>query len=87
MKAPEHCDGTSKLKIKTYEDKHCDPAARFTAEVFVDPRSDYLKQLTDRSVTELSISVFAPTRAQAVAKLKAGIRHLTQELLEVVQPT
>jgi hypothetical protein len=66
------------MKIKTYVDHHCDAEARYTAEVSVP--QDYLSEFTDRSVTEVCISVFAPTRALAAAALRAGLLKLSNDL-------
>ena len=66
------------MKIKTSIDRHCDAEARYTAEVSVP--LDYLSEFADRSVTELQVSVFAPTRALAVAALRAGLLKLSNDL-------
>ncbi len=66
------------MSIRTWEDKHCDPEARFTAEFRLP--MDFGRAIVGRSVTSVDISVFAPTRAEAKKKLRLLLAQLAEEM-------
>lgn len=61
---------------RTYIDKYCDEAARYTAEFYL---TDL--KVTDRSVVSVDISCFAPTRSKA----KSDLRKTLEAVIEVMQ--
>lgn len=63
------------MNTRTYQDKYCDAAARYTAEFACDLK------VADRGVTRVDISCFAPTRAKA----KSELRRTLQEIIQVMQ--
>lgn len=63
------------MSIRTYQDKYCDAAARYTAEFTCNLK------VADRGVTHVDISCFAPTRTKA----KNELRKTLQEIVQVMQ--
>ena len=60
--------------MRVTEDEHCDAAARF--EINLDLPLDLMKSVADRSVTNVSVSVMAPTKQDAERLTAAVLEEL-----------
>ena len=74
--------------MRITEDEHCDAAARF--EINLDLPLDLMKSVADRSVTNVDVSVMAPTKQDAerliAAVLEELIGVLSDELAGLKRP-
>ena len=74
--------------MRITEDEHCDAAARF--EINLDLPLDLMKSVADRSVTNVDVSVMAPTKQDAerltAAVLEELIGVLSDELASLKRP-
>ena len=60
--------------MRITEDEHCDAAARF--EINLDLPLDLMKSVADRSVTNVGVSVMAPTKQDAERLTAAVLEEL-----------
>ena len=74
--------------MRITEDEHCDAAARF--EINLDLPLDLMKSVADCSVTNVGVSVMAPTKQDAerltAAVLEELIGVLSDELASLKRP-
>ena len=74
--------------MRITENEHCDAAARF--EINLDLPLDLMKSVADRSVTNVHVSVMAPTKQDAERLTAAGLEELigvlSDELASLKRP-
>lgn len=74
--------------MRIIEDEHCDAAARFEINLYLP--LDLMKSVADRSVTNVDVSVMAPTKQDAerltAAVLEELIGVLSDELASLKRP-
>ena len=74
--------------MRITEDEYCDAAARFEINVYLP--LDSMKSVADRSVTNVDVSVMAPTKQDAerltAAVLEELIGVLSDELASLKRP-
>ena len=74
--------------MRITEDEHCDAAARFEINLYLP--LDLMKSVADRSVTNVDVSVMAPTKQDAerltAAVLEELIGVLSDELASLKRP-
>ena len=74
--------------MRITEDKYCDAAARFEINLYLP--LDLMKSVADRSVTNVDVSVMAPTKQDAerltAAVLEELIGVLSDELASLKRP-
>lgn len=74
--------------MRITEDEYCDAAARFEINLYLP--LDFMKSIADRSVTNVDVSVMAPTKQDAerltAAVLEELIGVLSDELASLKRP-
>ena len=68
------------MYTRTYIDKHCDAAARYTAEFYL---ADL--KVTERSVVSVDISCFAPTRSKSKSDLRKTLECIIDEMQKSIE--